>query len=1055
MSDVSPRPEISEPNAAQAAESGAAESSATGSRAAESRAAESRAAQTSAAGILAVESPSTPDAGAPRWKKGLLFVLKLAFSVAMLGLIYHKVLQRDGAEGLGERVAELHWGWVVAAIAMQLVAITFATFRWRALLNGQGIRPSARFLAGSIFIARFWGAFTPGGFTGFGGWRIYDVAKHTGKVARATATIAVETFLGQMSLGIVIIAGSLLYGYRFIGVQGVLLVTGVFTAIIIVAVAVLARPRLFLWVAKFLPPQIRSRVQTLVVAIGAYEGKHWLLARAFTFGVGVHAFNGLIYVCASRALSVELSVGEVFFASNLQILATLVPASINGMGLREMAAVALYTSAAIGLPIAVAVLIPVVGFACEMFVSSFGGLVFLARREGYQPAIEVEARDEEEEALEAIERVPLELQPRPVRATTLGLGAGLLAGVLIGVTEGLVIMASSRGGVGLGVLAYGAALYGVFCALACAVFAFVLAVSGRKLQRAAMRESDAYARLTATFVAAFAFVIGLFRVRRDIFHEELVLKSAKGLAVVLACAFASLLLYLVLSGVLRRLLPLRGARVLLRAWGSPVVAAAICGLLALAAVLGGDSTGAAQGTRATAASPRNNVLFLVVDTLRADHLPAYGYARGSTPNLDAFVDDAVRFDQAFANASWTRPSFASILSGRLPTNHGVMGKADSLPDELVTLPEALDEAGYHTRGLVTNFNVSPYYNFQQGFDHYEFLEPQHVLGADDAAAKLILHQVLRRVVEKVYAWLDVVNPGGAYRDAETVNARLGDWLESADEGEPFFWFVGYMDPHDPYFVHPYDGTGYARSAHQHPKPEEAPELRRLYDGEITYWDTHFGALISDLKERGLYDDLTIVVTSDHGEEFDDHGGFWHGTTLYDEQVRVPLLVKLPANQRGGTVVRHWVQSIDLMPSVLQQLGVAIPEGVQGGNIFEGTDVVYAEESHEGNVLESVRERRGTDEWKLIVAGDRNPRGLEPIELYRVDMDPAEDANRASTPAEVTPLRATLERERSRALQGAAQTVTRELSREEIEANCNLGYWSREACCEQGFNAFCD
>ncbi|MBO6935048.1 MAG: sulfatase-like hydrolase/transferase [Deltaproteobacteria bacterium] len=1013
--------------------------------------------ETSTAPGEAAAQSDTPEAKAEKksWKKGLFFFLKLAFTVGALAWVYRKVAMRDGMDSIGDHLADLQWGWIAASIGMLLVAMSFAVLRWRTLLSGQGIRPSWRFLIGSLMIARFWGAFTPGGFTGFGGWRIYDVAKHTGKAARAAATIGVEVFLGQMALGVVIIAGSLLYGHRFIGTEGVLIVSGFFVAVIAVAMTVLAKPGLFLWAARFLPAPIRNRVQTLVVAIRAYEGKGLLLAKAFAFGVGVHAFNGMIYVCASRALNVELSVGEVFFASNLQILATLVPASINGIGLRETAAVALYTSDAIGLPLALAVLIPSIGFACEMFVSAFGGPIFLARRSDYQPEIEVDEIEAENEAIEAIEEVPRELQPKPVRAITIGLGAGLVAGMIIGITEGAVILMSSAAGGSTSVLAYGAVLYGVFCALACAGFAWALALSGRFLRREAMKESDAYARLLATFVAGFAFVIGFFRVRRDIFHEELVLKSGKGLAVLLACAIAAQLLYLALSATFRFLLARKGGRIMLRAWGSPVVAGAVCGALALFAVLGGEHAAAEDGSHAAPSADQNNVIFVVVDTLRADHLPAYGYDTGNTPNLDAFAADAIRFDQAFANASWTRPSFASILSGRLPTNHGVMGKADSLPDEIVTLPEAMQEAGYHTRGLVTNFNVAPYYNFQQGFDHYEFLEPDHVLGADDSGSKLLLHQVLRRVVEKVYAIADVVYPGGAYQDAEVVNRRLGQWMESADEGKPFFWFVGYMDPHDPYFVHPYDGNGYARAAHQHPEEAEAPELRRMYDGEITYWDEHFGNLVQELKDAGLYEDTTIIITADHGEEFCDHGGFWHGTTLYDEQIRVPLFVKLPGNQRGGTTVRHWVQSIDLMPSLLKQLDLEIPEGVQGGDVFEGTDVVYAEESHEGNVLESIRERRGTDEWKLIIANEGNPRGLEPTELYRVDFDPGEQTNRAEDESEVAPLRETLDRERARASEGAAETVTRELSPEEIEANCNLGYWSREACCEQGFQNFCD
>lgn len=356
------------------------------------------------------------DAGSPRIeretakasrspKQLILLLLKIAFSVAMLVVVFRKVVLREGAADLGARLANLHWGWIAAAISMQLVAIVFATFRWRALLGGQGIRPRAGFLAGSIMIARFWGAFTPGGFTGFGGWRIYDVAKHTGKFARAAATIGTETLLGQTAMGVVVIAGTVFFGAAFVGTTGVWTIVAVFTGIILAAITLLAKPALFRLFARFLPRKIAMRVETLVDAICAYEGKGLLLAKAFALGVGVHAFNGLIYVCAAQALGVELGVGQVFFASNIQILATLLPASINGIGLRETTAVALYTSPAIGLPLSVAVLIPVVGFACEMFVSSFGGLVFLTRRSGYAPVIEVDDPDREAAVHAAIPEV--------------------------------------------------------------------------------------------------------------------------------------------------------------------------------------------------------------------------------------------------------------------------------------------------------------------------------------------------------------------------------------------------------------------------------------------------------------------------------------------------------------------------------------------------------------------------------------------------------------------------------------------------------------------------
>ncbi|MEZ4248468.1 MAG: sulfatase-like hydrolase/transferase [Polyangiales bacterium] len=1000
-----------------------------------------------------VEHETTKTSGG--WKKPFFFVLKLAFSVAMLVVIFRKVVLRDGAEDLGARLANLHWGWIAAAIGMQLTAIVCATFRWRTLLSGQGIRPSWGFLSGSIMIARFWGAFTPGGFTGFGGWRIYDVAKHTGKTARAAATIGTETLLGQTAMGVVIVFGTLLFGLRFVGMEGVALICAVFAGIIATAITLLAKPALFRFFAKFLPGGIRARVNTLVDAVCAYEGKGLLLFKAFALGVGVHAFNGLIYVCAAQALGVQLGVGEVFFASNLQILSTLLPASINGIGLRETTAVALYTSPAIGLPLSVAVLIPIVGFACEMFVSSFGGLVFLARRNGYAPTIEVDDPDREDAVNAEIVEVEEALWPKRLRGLSLGFAGGLVGGLIVGLTEALVVLFGANGTVAFRVVPYGGAAYAIFFGLAGAGMGLVLAWSGRWMKREAAPENEAFARTAAFFTSAAAFALGAFRIRRDVFAEELVWKSGKGLGVLVGCLVAATVIYLVVFYALRFV---GKSKLALRAFTMPLVVAGVIGALTGVSMANGSAPPIVDRNPSTAAAPSGagNVLFIVVDTLRADHLPAYGYGEIQTPNLDAFAGDAIRFDQAFANASWTRPSFASILSGRLPSSHGVMAKPDALADELTTMPEAFGAAGWETRGIATNYNVAPYFNFHQGFDRYEYLEPNFVLGADDAAAKLLLVQTLRRVIETVEAKLGRVPAGSAYQDASVVNARLFEWLDERGEGgasgaagsapaqRPFFHFVGYMDPHDPYYPHPYDGTGYSRAANQRPRPEEAPRLRALYDGEIEFWDQHFGQLVEDLKRRGLYDDMTIVVTADHGEEFCDHGGFWHGVTLYDEQVRVPLFVKLPRGERAGTVVRHWVQSIDLMPTLLSRFDLETPEGVQGGNLFSGTDRVYAEESHEGNVLESVRERRGTDEWKILTANQGNPRGLQPVEVYRVDFDTTEQNELSETERDTTrQLMETLVEEGRRAREGRVEGQAVDLAGDAADRLRAIGYMEDE------------
>jgi arylsulfatase A-like enzyme len=739
----------------------------------------------------------------------------------------------------------------------------------------------------------------------------------------------------------------------------------------------------------------------------------------------------------------------VFFGSSLQIFATLIPASINGIGLRETAAVALYT--AVGVAGAQAVLIPIVGFTAEMLVSACGGLVFMLRGSDYKASLQVDDAEREQAVYEAIGEVEESDMPRLVRGGLVGLSAGLLGGALVGLAEACVIVLSGEGPQALLVLAYGPVLYGLFCgAGGCAGGVFV-AWTGRLMKRAALLEPDAFGRYLGLVVAFFGLALGAFRIRRDLFHEELVWKSVQGLGVLAGVGACAAVLCIALawgaprilrSGPISRwLLAVEGTRLRPTILLLPLVLVAGLGLVgAVTPVEPGDG---GPADRVAAPEQAGPVLFIVIDTLRADALPGYGAEGLETPHLDAFAEDAIRFDQAFVNSSWTRPSFASLMTGRYPRNHGVMSKADRLPEEITTIGEAFSEGGFQTGGFVTNFNVAPFFGFHQGFDFYQYMEPNFPLGADDASAKLLLHQFLRQRIEKWRASRGQVEPGGAYQDAETVNRALGQWLDTTPDS-PWFLFVGYMDPHDPYFEHPYTGNGYSRAANQHPDPSEAPELRRLYRAEIEYWDEQFGELVADLQRRGLYDDLTIVITSDHGEEFCDHGGFWHGTTLYDEQLRVPLYLKLPAGRRAGTTVRHWVQSIDIMPTLLAESGLPVPEGIQGRSLFEGSSEVYAWENHEGNDLESVRRREGTDEVKLITANPGNPRGLNPVELYRVDFDPGETENvAADQPDEVESTMEALIAAREAAAEGAVEATTVGLEGDAADRLRALGYISDE------------
>ncbi len=993
-------------------------------------------------------SHEPPKAPTPVWKKALGWALKITVSAGGLYLVYGKALGRDGLEELSTHLESISWGWFAVAAGMQITAIVFAILRWRLLLGGQGIGAQWSFLAPSFMIGRFWGAFTPGGL-GLDGWRLYDVATQTDKPARAVAVTTVEKILGQLAFGLVVVTGSV-WGLEMMGVEGLLLVNGFFVVLVSAGLTFLTKPAIFKPAFSLLPQQVQPRLQTLLDAVSAYHGKFKLLATAVGCGVMVHAFNNMIYVSAAQAMHLPLSPEVVFFASSIVIMSTIVPLSLNGIGLREATAAGVLSAFGIAAPIAAATY--TLGWMAEMCVSAIGLPIYLARKASYDANLVVEDADREAELYRDLPEVEEQRWPRLGRGLVIGLGAGLLAGTIVGLGEGAAVVVDGGGRGGYGVLAYGAVLYGVFCALGGAGFMLVSTWLGRKQRREAVPEPEAYGRLTALIVAGLAFGLSVFRIRRDVFHEEFAFKSKEGALLALACLAGGAALYFLLATGVRLWTSGKAGRFMLKAWGSPVfVAVIVCGVIAYTVAAGEPASANGHGTREAAPPGAPNVLFIVVDTLRADHLPAYGYAQGSTPNLDRFAEDAVRYDQAFANASWTRPSFASILTGRYASSHGVMGKSDALPDGVVTLPEALHANGWETQGWVTNFNVNSHYNFQQGFDRYHFIEPDNVLWADDSSIKLLLMQVIRRGYETLNARLGRVRAGSIYQDASVVNRELFSYLADAPTESPWFAFVGYMDPHDPYFPHPYDGSGYARAAHQHPDVEEADRLRGLYDGEITYWDEHFGELIAELQRRGVYDDMMIIVTADHGEEFAEHGGFWHGTTLYDEQVHVPLFVKLPGNERAGTHVSHWVQSIDLMPSVLRRAGLEVPDGVQGGSLQEGTDRVYAEENHEGNILEAVRVLRDFEELKLITANAGNPRGLEPVELYRVADDPTEETNVAADAQDV--VRALIENRneaRREAAEGAVESVAVEMSDEEARRLCALGYIEAAWCCEQGF-----
>jgi arylsulfatase A-like enzyme len=541
--------------------------------------------------------------------------------------------------------------------------------------------------------------------------------------------------------------------------------------------------------------------------------------------------------------------------------------------------------------------------------------------------------------------------------------------------------------------------------------------------------------LVGTFVP-MALAITLFRVRRDVYLEQM--PPLPVLAAILGAA-----------GAVALLLFIAGPRLFRTRAGALV--RPLPALVLLALVVAGGAFAARRAVPAAAARPtappvpavlasRPNVILVMVDTLRADHLSCYG-SDLATPALCSVAEpDGSRF-HAFSHASWTRPAAATLLTSLVPSSHGVMSKTSALASEIALLPELLQQAGYATGGIAANINLAQSLGFAQGYDEYHYLAPDYLAGAQESSSKLVVYNIGRAVWFKVKRGLSF---GDFYQDSKVVNEVAFDFLERHKDSR-FFLFLHYMDPHDPYFAHPYDGTAIARVSNQHPSPELAAEMRRLYRGEIEYLDANFATLLAKLRELGLEDDTMIVLTSDHGEEFHDHGGFWHGLTLYDEQVRVPLLVRWAGDgaRAPQAPVEHVVGLVDVAPTILARAGVAVPPAMQGVDLAlseaerpERSRRVFSEEDHEGNVLRSVR----TQQWKWIEANPGNPRGLAPEELFHVAEDPGERHDLAKQrPEAVADLRRHADAHAQLARRQGRDAEAAKLSASEEEALRQLGY----------------
>ena len=428
---------------------------------------------------------------------------------------------------------------------------------------------------------------------------------------------------------------------------------------------------------------------------------------------------------------------------------------------------------------------------------------------------------------------------------------------------------------------------------------------------------------------------------------------------------------------------------------------------------------------------RPNVLLIVVDTLRADRLGCYGAERETSPAIDEFAASAVRFDRAYSTAPWTIPSVASMFSGRFPSSHATTSFDRQLPDELQTLAEALREAGYGTAGVISHVALDSRHNFDQGFEVY--LESE-ALGHDHLSTEGVTRQALEQ--------LD----------------RL------AGEPAPFLLFAHYFDPHYNYLRHPeygfapesagrLDGTAPMRELlpmAESMSPEEARFLRDLYDGEVRYTDQGIGRLLQRLDELELSDETIVVLTADHGEEFLEHGNLGHTSSLYEELIHVPLIIRDPGRKKPEpAVVSRPVSLVSLMPTLLGLAGLQVDEGRYQGPSLE--PLLAGADSDDEPLLfveldfVPVRAGRhvGTVHKKALL-GDRykliRDDSTGALELYDLLDDPDELANLAQTDGErLTRFEALLIRATELASSHAVAPQSKEVDESEIERLKELGY----------------
>ncbi|MCX7012574.1 MAG: sulfatase [Candidatus Sumerlaeota bacterium] len=331
---------------------------------------------------------------------------------------------------------------------------------------------------------------------------------------------------------------------------------------------------------------------------------------------------------------------------------------------------------------------------------------------------------------------------------------------------------------------------------------------------------------------------------------------------------------------------------------------------------------------ASASAERPNLLLICVDTLRASHLGRFGYPRGVSPNLDALAANGMLFRRAYSTSSWTCPAHASVFTGVYSPAHGVDNPDCALPPAMPTVAQLLQGAGYATQAIVSGPMVSRKQGFDRGFDDFDdrtYVAAAQVSGVQDP--KLVEEILLYRT-----------------KSADLIRQNAERWLFDAPRPQPWFLFVHFWDAHadykppapydnlDPSYSGPIDGVIKSDYVNADMPQTDLHHFMSLYDGEIAWTDSQLGLFLKTLVDRGVTRNTCVILFSDHGEEFFDHGDKGHAHNLFEPLIHVPIMAYWPGRLAAGAEALTPVSLLDLAPTLLDLAGAPTPEWMQGRSL---------------------------------------------------------------------------------------------------------------------------